>query len=86
MKSYIIIYKAGSSIQKLLVEKKIKSMSKWAHILGDYWFVKTTYSANEIYNMINPLVGLSGRVVVVGVKRNAGWNRISTADFIKEHL
>lgn len=86
MKSFIIIYRAGTALQRTLVEKKIKSFSSWAKILGEYWFVKTDCSANDIYNMINPIVGLNGRVVVVAVKRNAGWNNIINGQFIKERI
>ena len=86
MKSYIIAYRTSNSFLKSAVERKIKSFSKWALIVGDYWFVKTTYSAKEIFNMIDPLVGLSGRVVVLGVKRNGAWHKIGTSDFLYENL
>ena len=86
MKSFIIVYRAGTALQRALVEKKIKSFSSWAKIFGEYWFVKTNYSANDIYNMINPIVGLNGRVVVVGVKRNAGWYNVTNGEFIKERI
>ena len=94
MRSYAIIYrtgaalsyKAGSSIQDALVEKKIKTFSYWANILDHYWFVKTDYTANQIYEILNPLVGLNGRLIVVGLKRNASWNYISTSDFLYKHL
>lgn len=86
MKSYIIAYRTSNKLLKPMVERKIKSFSKWALIVGDYWFVKTTYSAKEIFNMIDPLVGLSGRVVVLGVKRNGAWDKIGTSDFLYENL
>ena len=86
MKSYVVIYRAGNAIQRSLVEKKIKSFSYWARIFSEYWFVKTDYSANQIYEMINPLVGFNGRVVIVAVTRNAGWNYLPQGDFIYKHL
>lgn len=86
MKSYIVVYRAGNSLQRLAVEKTIKSFPRWARVLEDYWFVKSDKSANEIYNMINPLVGFNGRVIVVAVKRNAAFNNLSTSDFLYEHI
>lgn len=86
MQSYVIVYRAGTAIQRLAVEKKIKTFSYWAHILGEYWFVKTDYSANQIYNMINPLVGLNGRIIVVAVKRNAAWNDLANSEFLNRNI
>ena len=86
MQSYAIVYKAGNAIQRALVEKVIKSFPIWAHICGEYWFIKTDLNANQIYNKINPLVGLSGRIAVVALRRNAAWNNLSTSDYIFNNL
>lgn len=86
MKSYVIIYRTKTQFKKTSVEKTIKSFPYWARITEDYWFVKTDKSANDIYNMINPIVGLNGRIIVVGVKRNAAMNYISTDDFLAKNL
>ena len=86
MQSYIVIYRAGNSLQRLAVEKTIKSFPYWAHVFETYWFVKSEKSANEIYNMINPLVGFGGRVVVMAIKRNAAMNNVSTGEFLCKNL
>jgi hypothetical protein len=86
MQSYIVIYRAGTSVQRLVVDNKIKSFPCWAHITGEYWYVKTGHTANQIYQILNPLVGLKGRVVVVALKRNAAWNNIYNGDYLYNNL
>lgn len=86
MKSYIVTFRADGSIKKALAEKVIKSSPYWCHLLGAHWFIKTDLSAVQIRDKISPLIGLSGRVVVTAVKRNAALNYISNEDFIKSHL
>lgn len=86
MQSFVVIYRAGNALARVAVEKKIKSLECWAHILGEYWFVKTNRSANDIYNMINPIVGLGGTVVVVAIKRNFGFNDLRNSDFLQKHI
>ena len=86
MRSYVIIYRTKTQFQKSSVEKVIKSFSYWARITQDYWFVKTDYSANDIYNKINPLIGLNGRIVVVGIQRSGAMNYINNDEFIKQHV
>lgn len=86
MKSYVIIYRTKTQFQKSSVEKVIKSFSYWARITQDYWFVKTDKSASEIYNMINPIIGLNGRIVIVGIKKSGGMNYIKNDEFIRDHV
>ena len=86
MQSYAIIYRAGNALQRVLVEKVIKSFPCWAHILDEQWFVKTNHTANQIYDMINPLVGLNGRVIVVALRRNAAWRNLNQSDYIFNNL
>lgn len=86
MQSYAIIYRAGNALARVLVEKAIKSFPCWAYISGEQWFVKTTHTADQIYNIINPLVGLKGRVMVVALRRNAAWNNLSHSDYLYNNL
>lgn len=86
MQSFVIVYNTSSVVQRLAVERVIKSFSVYAHILGEYWFVKGNITANQIYNKINPLVGPNGRVIVVAVTRNAAWNNITNSNYLYNNL
>jgi len=51
----------------------IKSFSKWAHITGSTWFVKTELSCTELRDKLITVLDNNDRVFIATLKGDAAW-------------
>ena len=77
--------KEGSDYEPLI--NRIKEYGTWAHITLSTWAIVTENSASEVRDVLKPLVGEEGRLLVVQSAHVAAWSNVMCSnDWMKNNL
>ena len=86
--TYLISYESNEMLHDYTpVMEMIKTLGEYQHPMSTLWFVRTNYTANDIYDHIRPLLREKDHIFVVEVnqqKNRQGWLAKSFWQWLKQ--
>jgi len=70
------LYAPGQNYDKVI--ERIKQLGMWAKVHMSFWYVNSTYTAEQAVEFLKPVLDLNDKVYVVDATNNsAAWNTLS---------